>query len=528
MSQFKGRSNVFYFTLGLAVFVFAAFVRSAYLSHFPPQIHNDEASTVTRGFRLVSEWTLSKIFSGSEFGGHPSFGFWLASLPSAFFGEESTWTLRLSSAVIGTLSLLFFTLFVGRAYGARVALVSLMVCAPFHLHVHYSRTGFIYIHAVLMAAVVSYAFVRFLQRASAVWAFLTGLSMGLAMLVYPATQVLPIGMIAAVVLGVLPATASTRVLLASPKRFLLLTLCGILGGLVTFGAQLNHIISHGYLSRLNSTYILQPHNIKHLSSVMKVQNPSNLEVTWFNILQTLKFFYASDSGEQYNFTWSPLPIWMGVFAILGFGILVARSFKREPSSIYIVSIALATFFASAMMVEGNFSPHLVIFSLLLPLFCAIGIDSAVSRARGLQGWAVNLILIGGLALWSYWNWGYYNKVINPLRPRIATIETRFLNLPIDNLAVKRFVNLSTYDIKFDESHIELVYPNGSESVVAAGSPLERAGAMELERSGAMLVLVDLSAVEQVTDLLSKRGAVVSRYDYPGVPLSFIHLRMNKE
>jgi hypothetical protein len=348
--------------------------------------------------------------------------------------------------------------------------------------------------------------------------------MGLAMLVYPATQVLPLGMIATVVLGVMPASAKTQVLLTSPKRLALLTISGIIGVLVTFGAQLTYIISHGYLSRLNSTFILQPHNIKHISSAMRVESATERQVVVFNLLQTLKFFYASDSGEQYNFTRSPLPIWMVVFAIVGVGVICRMALRREPNSIYILTISLATFFASALMVEANFSPHLVLFALIIPLVCALGINSFFARVEGLKNWVFSLVLAAGLLVWSHWNWGYYSRVVDPLRSRISSIQTRFLNLPVANLSVNRFVNLSEYHLKFDESHVQLVYPNGKASVIDGGSAEERARLLDLNTAGLTLLLVDRAVVEKVAAIFKERGARVELFEYPGIPISFLNLQ----
>ena len=322
-----------YGVLFFSLLLIAALIRSLYLTHFPMQIHNDEASTVSRGFRLIKEWTLSGILSGAGFSGHPSFGFWLASIPSQLLGIESVWTLRLSSAIIGTVSLLSFACFVARGFGRRIALLFLLFATPFHLHVHYSRTGFIYIHAVLFAGLVSWAFAAFVTRTSFRAAFLTGLTMGFGMLVYPATQVLPIAMVAALVLGVLPPTAKVSVLWKHPKLLVGVIGSVVVGGLVSFGPQLSHIYHHGYLSRLGSTFILQPHNIRHLSGMMRDPSASHAEILWFNILQTLKFFYRSDSGEQYNFVQSPIPWWFAPFAIVGLGMIVTRSCRREALSL---------------------------------------------------------------------------------------------------------------------------------------------------------------------------------------------------
>jgi hypothetical protein len=145
----------------LAVGVIA---RSAYLSHFPMQVHADESSSVVEG---VSKFVVGEggwALHGSAFGGHPNLSYWLTAILGRIVGELSLWSARLGSALSGSLSLLLFTLFVWQVFGRRVGLFFLVFAVPFHLHVHYSRTAFPYIHAVFFAALVSLAFARFTKE----------------------------------------------------------------------------------------------------------------------------------------------------------------------------------------------------------------------------------------------------------------------------------------------------------------------------------------------------------------------------
>jgi hypothetical protein len=96
---------------------------------------------------------------------------------------------------------------------------------------------------------------------------------------------------------------------------------------------------------------------------------------------------------------------------------------------------------------------------------------------------------------------------------------------VDNWAVKRFINLSGYDLKFDESHIELVYPNGEVSFIAGGSAEERARLMDLNAAGLTLLLVDLPLTEKVESIFKERGARIESFEYPGIPLSYLSLQM---
>jgi hypothetical protein len=512
--------------VGCAVIVLligAALIRCMYLTHFPMQIHNDEASTVARGYRLVESWTPYTILSGSLFGGHPSFGFWLASIPTQLTGEDSVWTLRISSAICGTLSLLFFWLFVKRGFGPRMALLFLLFATPFHLHVHYSRTGFIYVHAILLAGLISWAFAMFVTSTSARTAFFTGLTMGLGMLVYPATQVLPIAMVLAVLFGVMPSTAKASVLWKSPKLFLSVMTCGILGLLVSFGPQIFYIYYNGFLSRLGSTFILQPHNIKHLASMMKEPSMAPLDIVWFNILQTAKFFYASDSGEQYNFIESPIPWWIAPIVIAGFLATLLRALKREVLPIYLISIAFLTFVASALMVEGNFSPHLVLFSLLIPFALAAGADLIFFTLFTRYPFVRTVALCSIGAVWAQWNWYYYQRVVDPFRSRITNTETWLVNLPVDTASVAHLIDLSNHDLNLEESTIALAFPKAVGFAGSPEKPTENVPKVLAERGAPAVILVDLPHGAAVEKVLRDAGRTVQRFEYPRLRVSFIYV-----
>lgn len=504
----------------------AVIVRFLHLTHFPMHVHNDEASTVTSGYGLVGKWTLFTVLSGSGFGGHPNFGFWLASLPSQLLGEQSLWTLRLSSAFIGSLSLLFFACFVAHAFGRGAALAFLLFAAPFHLHVHYSRTGFIYIHSLLLAGLMSWTWAIFVSRTTWVSAVLVGITTGLGLLVYPTTQVLPLAMLCAAVCGVMPMTATVRTIWRHPGTLAGLLVAFLAGVLLSFGPQISYIYHHGFLSRAGSTFVLQPHNIRHISSVMREPSASHVEILWFNFLQTLRFFFSADSGEQYNFVESPLPWWSIPMIIAGVWVLLSRCLRRDPISLYLLAVAGMTLGASALMVEANFSPHLIMFALLLPLALAIGMISLLNAMKGTTTLRClrMVVVVLTVVVWPWWNWDYYNRVVDPLRPRIFSTETRLINLPIDTQAVHSIFNISGYRINFEESTVQLVFPNARGSTKRLDKAPEVVSHLLSSDELPSVVLVDVEQAGEIQSAIQSSGIVTRRFDYPQLAISFLHVQ----
>ena len=502
----------------------AAAVRFVHLSTFPMQLHNDESAMVIHGYKPILEDPKGISLYGSSFSGHPNFGYLLAAVPTMITGEYSRLMVRISSAVMGVLSLLMFALFVNRAWGRGASLTFLAFAATYHFHVHYSRTGFHYIHAVFFMGIVSYLFARAVQSASLVWAGILGLAMGFGALVYPATQVLPFAMIAALFLGVMPAPSMAPSVWRHPIRALRVIGVFLLGLAISFGPQALYSYSQGsFNSRLQHTFILHAHNVKHLAPQMG-DIPVNVPgVLFFNLLRTLRFFYLSDTGEQYNFVENPLPLWGTAFMLVGLLVLVFRTFKRDVFSIYVLVATLLTLTASTLMIEANFSPHLILFTLITPLMCSIGFQ-AVLKAVRVRGVALTTVVTCCVALvWAHWNWSYYNKMMDPYRSRLNDTENWLFNLPIARTDVKQIANLSKRDFHFDESYFELTFPAAHGSKVPGEQGTAPVDSFLAKNQCPCIFIVDMAQGPSWEEYLRKTGRRVSRFDYTKQPVSFLHV-----
>lgn len=501
--------------------VFGVIVRGAYLSHFPMQVHNDESSSVVDGVAQFVAGNGGWALYGTAFGGHPNLGYWLTAIPGRILGDLSLSSSRLGSTLSGSLSLIVFGLFVWQAWGRRAALFFLVFGVPFHLHVHYSRTAFPYIHAVLFAGIVSLAFARFVHTPSAPRALAVGIAVGIGALVYPATHVLPFAIMAAVVLGILPLFVKERGVGQGLKRGGVLSLVFVVGVLLAMGPQLFHMYNHGYSSRLRQTFIFHPHNIAHLTPLTGDQNVTLPGIAWFSLKSTSKFFYKADSGEQYNYDQAPLPLWAYVLATVGALALVVRCLKLEPHSLFIVATAVMTVVTSALMVEANFSPHLVLFSLIIPLCMAVGWDRMCRFSRLKNVWVLTILTIGLGVLWGEWNWRFYNATMSPERSRIAQPQNYLLDLPIDYRGMKYILNTSATGLSEGESYYQLIYPNAAQFKASATTTPEEILVL-LEKQGCPCVIAeDPVEVERLSTFLTQNGKRVEVFRYPKMPVEYL-------
>ena len=502
----------------------AAAVRFVGLSTFPMQLHNDESAMVIHGYKPILENPKGISLYGSSFSGHPNFGYLLAAVPTMITGEYSRLMVRISSAVMGLISLVMFALFVNRAWGRAASLTFLAFAATYHFHVHYSRTGFHYIHATFFMGIVSYLFARAVQSASLVWAGVLGIAMGFGALVYPATQVLPFAMVAAVLLGVMPAPSMSPSVWRHPLRTLGIIGMFLMGLAISFGPQALYSYSQGtFNSRLQHTFILHAHNVKHLAPQMGEIPVNDVGVVYFNLLRTLRFFYASDTGEQYNFVENPLPLWGTALMVVGLMVLVWRSLKRDVFALYILVAALLTLTASTLMIEANFSPHLVLFTLIIPVMCSLGLQTLLKAVR-VKGVALTtLVTVCVMVAWSHWNWRYYNKMMDPYRSRLNDTENWLFNLPIGSSQVKQLVNLSKREFHFDESYYQLTFPAARGTKVPGDQGTAPVDAFLAKNQCPCILMVDMAQGPSWEDHLTKAGRRVSRFDYTRQPVSFLHV-----
>ena len=508
--------------LGAALFlvIVGTVIRVGRLHDIPFWIHNDESQSAIDGVSLFMRGEGGWALYGSAFGGHPNLSYWLSSIPARLAGELSLTTLRMGAALAGIGSIILLTLCITQAYGRRAALLSLVFITPFHLHLHYSRTGFPYIHAVLFFGLVSLAFLRFVKNPDWKNALLVGCTMGLGALAYPATHVLPFAMGAALLCGKL-SPEGVRCKLTSLATYSLAFLAGVL---ITMGPQLAYSYEHGYNSRLRQTFILLEHNVTHLTNVASNPDMGRLGALWFNIFSTLEFFWWRDKGEQYQFESSPLPLWGWALALMGVLILVKQSKNRNPIAIYLLSTLFLTFASSALMVEASFTPHLILLAALIPVTLALGAEKLLAWSEPYAPLAKVGILIAIALLWGTWNEVYYEQVVSPDRDRRTNADMRLIRLPVDHASVKAIISAASMDVRLRESYYTFMYPAASTTTLAKESSPQQVAEVALASGGPAIIFDDPSDASTVQDLLTNAGKQVETFRYPRVDAVYLYVR----
>jgi hypothetical protein len=162
-----------------------------------------------------------------------------------------------------------------------------------------------------------------------------------------------------------------------------------------------------------------------------------------------------------------------------------------------------------MMVEGPFSPHLVLFGLITPLAIALGWNAVLHTARARHAAVVTVVSLVAVAYWANWNWLFYQRVVSPDRSRMADLENAICFLPVDTTSVKHLINLTPKVAGFGESYYQVMYPNAIQTKLPSGDVTKLVDFLR-DKECPCVVAMELPVVEAAqTHIASTRKRVTS-------------------
>lgn len=158
-----------------------AALRLPNLASMPYVVHGDEASCALEALRWLHGEVHTLLSTGWY--GLPALGYGIPALVMHFAGDD-LFGLRLSSVIVGLLSLIVMYLLAREFAGRRVAFVATALLTVSHLHIQFSRSGIHYIHALLAVELTLWLLVRALRDRSAITAVLAAIAMSISAQVY--------------------------------------------------------------------------------------------------------------------------------------------------------------------------------------------------------------------------------------------------------------------------------------------------------------------------------------------------------
>ena len=381
-----------------AILLVALLLRVPHLASFPPRLHNDEMSCGLAAREFLASPAPS-VFSLGWYS-CPRFGFFLTSLGLRFFGD-SLFGLRMSSVVLGMVSLLGIHLLGRLLFGVGAGLLATLFAATFHWHVHLSRTGFHYVQGMAFAVWAVYLLALGFATRRRLAFGLAGVVTGLGLQTYFSVRLVPFLLVAWTLALVLEhsmrnrregALADGRPGSGARVAAVGLSITGVLA-VAAVAPLLAPYRDHpeDFNSRTEQVFIFSEAVATHMKVAIRGEggggpDPTTAELLAFGARRVFGLpFRGRDSSEQYGFQWPFIPwsFWIVFAASLAFALRQAR--RPGFSLLWLVTIGTAVA-GGVLTVDPPFTPRLSALAAFLPLFpaaffAAIPACPAVRRSR---------------------------------------------------------------------------------------------------------------------------------------------------
>lgn len=318
------------------IFVLAIFLRLYKIDSIPPGLHGDEAQSGIEAVRILNGTPYTPY--SPEVYGQTTLYFYLVSTVFKFFGASAT-SIRLTSALLGILTIPLFYLFIRSFFNQQTALFSTFFLAISRWHIHLSRLGLMSITTTLFQAGVFLFLLKGLKTKKISDFILAGVFLALGLNGYMAFRFLPLILVA--FLGFLFLTQ--REIVKNNLRGLILfsiTTAILLLPLLTY-ALTNWDI---FMGRIQSIYIFNNHPFGELPSLL------------FNNLKgaLLMFNFRGSTWPHKNLPGAPLlDMITGIFFIIG---LVQALLNFKKPIYFLLLINLVTMLSISVFSESVYPP----------------------------------------------------------------------------------------------------------------------------------------------------------------------------
>lgn len=341
-------------TLCLLIFAAAA-LRLFRIYEFPGTISVDELLPGLESLRL-SRATVAEVFTRLGWFSMPNLAFALAGWSMNIVPGPPFWTLRLVSAVEGTVAVAATTLLGLRLFGAFGGLSSGCLLAASYWHLHNSRTGFTYAQSSFATALILYLLVRGLQSRNLRCLALAGTLCGFCLELYFPVRIL---LVLVPLCFVLEPSGSWL------ERLGHLCIFAVGSAVVLFplvaAVGLESLLAHSYGST-----ILRPETLRVLEQRYQVHGI--VSVLWVHAQEFVAMFGQWADLAVHNHSPGGLLGWSQlILFVLGCLLAVATGHRH---ALFLLLWFLLTAFLGVMM--GNFPRASYRLAPALPAICLLG------------------------------------------------------------------------------------------------------------------------------------------------------------
>jgi hypothetical protein len=392
-----------------AVLAVGAACRFVQLAEWPPMIHIDTAECGLRGLALLSG-AVSDPFDFSPWYSTPYLGF-VPHAVSFAAGGVSLFTLRLPSAIFGTLSLVPLYLMVRTWFGRHTALLSTALLAVSHAAIHFSRIGLWNIQTLFCTLTAFALLAMGLRRNRAAALYASGVVSGLALYSYTAGRLIALVAIAFLV---------AQCLGGRRRRTLRLAAYYVLGlGAAIAPLALNYVKDPNALraDRTASVWVLADDNRQHVEATLGTRTAPSILAT--QAARTMGgFAILGDTSSQYGTEQPLLSPWMAVLAAVG--LVVALGSRASPRYRFLLLwTGLGLVLGSVLVLDPPSYTRLVVVFPIPYILAAIGLTAllrAAARAwRPVHGPMSAAVCVVVVAMAAAFNLAGYSRFVEYMR-----------------------------------------------------------------------------------------------------------------
>lgn len=420
------RANYLECLLAAGIVVLALLARLYALSYHPYPWSGDEATVGMTGQQLMGS-RIPDLFNAG-WSGNPLPAFYLTALLEAVLGY-SILAVRVASAVVGTLSVLFLYLAGREFFGRAIALLSAGFLAALPYHLQFSRVGVLTIQDTLVVALVLWLIVRAVRKDQLRAYMYAGLASGLTVYAYVGGRLV----LALAVCAVALVVVTQKGYLRTHIRHLLVYGIGIFVALAPMGVFfLNHLQDFG--SRFVQVSIIQSGWLVRTSAQTGRSVLSLLGDQFIN--STLVYIAAPAYGSFFNSPQPYLTLVAALLFLLGMGVAFQK-IRQAPYALLLIWFWSVIFLGGVLTISPPANTRMIMTAPAMALFVAIGISKVLEILVALRvpgrwltaGTAVlmaGLILQGALFYFGPYRAGHYFDDANAEVAMQAGLELRGL------------------------------------------------------------------------------------------------------
>jgi len=357
----------------LALIVALGFLFLAYdLENTPPGFHGDEGESGMQALKILEGQIPSLISVGWYH--QPILAFAWHAVTMKIFGD-TVFGLRMSSVIVGTLTIIPFYFLTRLLFGKRVALLATFLLSVSHWHIALNRIGINYTQITLLELTSFYFLFKGLRSKNTLYFMASGLAVGMGLYLYYASRLVPFIIAAFMLFGILLERGFW-----ARYRYGFLAL--FLAAALVFAPLAFYFLEHPhqFISRTQSVFLFS--DLNRLERSLGTTKP--LPAFLVQAQRVLPLFnQGHDRSGQYGYQGALLDFLSAIFFILGLAYITLR--WREPKHIFLLLWFWLTLIVGGMLtLPAPFTPRL---AGMIPLpFIFAGL--ALEKARGLlaQAW----------------------------------------------------------------------------------------------------------------------------------------------